>query len=209
MLPIKDIYVKIQNHGRYFGVPSIFIEFSTDEDCTGTSMDACIELFNKIKQQYSKIRHVVIIGNTALMYRKKLEEFLSKIYDSNFKTTIVTSGEYPIINPLTKNVKIDLYLIDINTFNTSQSYVNNLIDIVMRSNDYQFIFNYSQEILKTIEEYYTKMAVGVETNSDGEYFRRFYFNNHPNRHTLILHNNQNIEEISELCISKGWQMGNF
>lgn len=237
MLPINKIYVDYQKTGKYIGTPAIFIELHgcnlncirfDKTECkylTSSSTSGCddiIKYFNTIKSEYPKINHIVITGGEPLLHKKSLEEFLSEIYEYNMKIIIETNGTLPVLNPLHKKFKIDMYIVSVKLSNTENSdtpnvYHNtnrlnykNLVDIIMSSNNYIFKFDYYNlsidSFIKEIENIYIKMAVIVENTSGSEYIRNFYFNNHPNKHTFICNysNNPEISELVKICYKKNW-----
>jgi organic radical activating enzyme len=192
---ISKIFPGIHTEGKYSGTPSIFVEFSETD-----GIENPIEVFNSVRQSYPRIKNVVLLGDVdPLLYRKELETFLSDIYFDGMVITIVTDGSQPILNPLHRNIRVDLYIIKPNMDNPKpQSYV----DIVMSARDYQFVFESTEDCEKKIDVLYTKMAVAVENMTNGDYLRSYYFNNHPNKHTLIIEKNQ--QECKEICLKRGW-----
>lgn len=177
-------------------MPSIFVEFSDSEY---KMTEDPVEVFNRIKNKYPKIKHIVVTGENyePLRHRKELEQFLINVSFEDCIITVETDGTWPILNPLHKGFKVDLYIIK---SNCSEFDFKNKVDIVMSARDYQFIFDYSEECEHKIDEIYTKMAVVVENMTNGDYIRSYYFNNHPNKHTAIIGNGG-----EELCIKRGWQ----
>lgn len=189
---ISKIFPGIHTEGKYSGTPSIFVEFSETD-----GIENPIEVFNSVRQSYPRIKNVVLLGDVdPLLYRKELETFLSDIYFDGMVITIITDGSQPILNPLHKNIKVDLYIIKPNMDNINpRSYV----DIVMSARDYQFVFEKLDDCEKKIDVIYTKMAVVVENMTNGDYLRSFYFNNHPNKHTTV----KGIDCL-EICLKRGW-----
>ena len=137
-MKISKIFPGIHTEGKYGGgTPSVFVVFSEKEGIENP-IEVFIEVFNNVRQTYPRIKNVVLKGDVdPLLYRKELETFLSNIYFDGMVVTIVTDGSQPILNPLHRNIKVDLYIIKPNMDNPNpQSYV----DIVMSARDYQFIF---------------------------------------------------------------------
>ena len=195
-MKISKIFPGIHTEGKYGGTPSVFVVFSETEGIENP-IEVFIEVFNNVRQTYPRIKNVVLKGDVdPLLYRKELETFLSNIYFDGMVVTIVTDGSQPILNPLHRNIKVDLYIIKPNMDNPNpQSYV----DIVMSARDYQFIFENLDDCENKIDALYTKMAVVVENMTNGDYLRSYYFNNHPNKHTTIVG-----VGCLEICLKRGW-----
>lgn len=195
-----------------------------------------VDLFNKfmeICKSHPQVHHLVITGGEPLMYKEDLEKFLMSIADKKFKITIETNGTKPILNPL--KVKVDLYSVSpklktsvgsgpgvIAGQNISQEMIDrhdkmrinieNLVNIAMYSDDYQFKFVYSgNECLDEIDDIYMRMGDHVQHMSDLE--QGMYMAKHPNKHTMLMPEGTTNEqlathrsEIADICVKRGWSM---
>ena len=179
-----------------------------------------------------KIGHVVITGGEPLLYAKD-EDFRTIIRELNKLNkfiTIETNGTKPMLDPL--NFKIGLYSVSpklstsvcpkelcekngipeqmAERHNKERINIDVLTNIALYSNDYQFKFVYSgPECVDEIDEIYRRMANKI--SGEEEFTRMFYFNNHPNKHTMLMPEgitNESIaekgKEITDICISRGW-----
>ena len=129
MLPVVEMFSSIQGEGKYTGVPSFFIRVSgcnlrcvfKDSRCDTPytsfepektpykEMQELVEAFKEMRNNSPRTKHLVITGGEPLLYKKDLEEFLSYVYEDEMVITIETNGTMPILNPLAKNFKVDLY----------------------------------------------------------------------------------------------------
>lgn len=252
MLPVIELFTSIQGEGKYSGVPSHFIRVSgcnlrcvfKDSVCDTPyssfhpekspykSMDDIVKAFKEQQEKYPKVKHLVITGGEPLLYKKELEEFLSRVYDDEMVVTIETNGTLPILNPLGHNYRVDLYSVSpkLSTSvgepgmkgdyeytqemrdrheNTRMNY-QNLVNIVMRSFDYQFKFVYSgPECEDEIIRIYKEMGKLVRKEDDLVY--KFYIKHHPNKHTMLMCEgisasqlDNHSKEAAEVCIKRGW-----
>lgn len=183
-------------------------------------------------KQNSKVSHVVITGGEPLLYAKD-DDFKTLIKNLNALDkfiTIETNGTQPMLDPL--NYKIGLYSVSpklctsvgkpgtygdyklteemVEKHNKERINIDVLTNIALYSNDYQFKFVYSgEESVKEIEDLYKQM--GRKISTEEEYTRKFYFKNHPNKHTMLMPEgitNDAIskygKEIVDKCIEHGW-----
>ena len=249
MLPVIEMFSSIQGEGKYMGVPSFFVRVSgcnlrcvfKDSRCDTPyssfepekslyhDMDTLVNAFKEMRDTSPKTHHLVITGGEPLLYKNDLEEFLSRVYEDGMKITIETNGTMPVLNPLHKGFRVDLYSVSpklstsvdheckfINK-ETKERHDNlrinykNLVNIVLTSSNYQFKFVYSgPECITEIEEIYNKMAAIIDSKDD-HYTRMFYFINHPNKHTMLMPEgiteeqlNRSRKEIADICIARGW-----
>ena len=249
MLPVVEMFSSIQGEGKYTGVPSFFVRVSgcnlrcvfKDSRCDTPytsfepeatpykEMQELVEAFKEMRNNSPRTKHLVITGGEPLLYKKDLEEFLSQVYEEEMVITIETNGTMPILNPLAKNFKVDLYSVSPklstsvdqdckfiseaqrNRHNDLRINYKNLLDIATTSNDYQFKFVYSgPECITEIEDIYNKIAALVDAKDD-EYLRIFYWKNHPTKHTMLMPEgitqdqlSKSRQEIADICIQRGW-----
>ena len=190
-------------------------------------------MFKELQTKSPKVKHLVVTGGEPLMYKKDLEEFLGQIYDDDMIITIETNGTYPILNPSSRSrFKVSLYSVspklhtsvgkpgEYNGIKVTEEMVNrhdklrinieNLIDIAMYSNDYQFKFVYSgPECIDEIMDIYTRMGAVVDRME--AFPRSYYLGHHPYNHTMLMPEgitNEQLaakrQEIAQICVEKGW-----
>ena len=179
-----------------------------------------------------KIQHVVITGGEPLLYAKDADfkQLIKELNKRNKIITIETNGTQPMLDPL--SYKIELYSVspklatsvgtpgEIHDFKLTEEMIEKhkaerinpevLANIALYSKDYQFKFVYSsEECVEEIKNIYKQVANYI-TKQD-EFTQKFYFNNHPNKHTMLMPEgitNKDIsttgEEIVKVCIENGW-----
>ncbi len=252
MLPVIEMFASIQGEGKYSGVPSYFVRvsgcnlrcvfkdsvcdtpyssFSPEKSPWGT-MDELVANFKGMQEKFPNVHHLVVTGGEPLLYKKDLEEFLTRVYDDEMIITIETNGTLPILNPLNGHFKISLYSVSpkLSTSVGEPGVVEgheytkemrdrherlrinykNLIDIVMSSSDYQFKFVYSgPECVDEIVRIYKEMGKLVK-KEDSQFFN-FYIKHHPNRHTMLMPEgikssqlDAKTQEIADVCVKRGW-----
>lgn len=252
MLPVIELFTSIQGEGKYAGFPSHFIRVSgcnlrcvfkdsvcdtpyssfSPEKSLWKDMDELVKAFKEQQEKYPKVKHLVITGGEPLLYKKDLEEFLSRVYDDEMIVTIETNGTLPILNPLGMHYRVDLYSVSpkLSTSvgepgmkgqyeytqemkerheKTRMNY-QNLVNIVMRSSDYQFKFVYSgPECEEEIIRIYKEMGKVVKKEDDQYY--KFYIKRHPNKHTMLMCEgisaaqlDNHSKEAAKVCIKRGW-----
>lgn len=253
MLPVVEIFTSIQGEGKYTGEPSIFVRvsgcnlrcifkdsicdtpytsFKPEHMCWKT-MDELVLAFKKEQSKYPLVKHVVVTGGEPLMYKKDLEEFLGKIWNSEMIITIETNGTKPILNPLSGKYRVDLYSVSpklstsvgkagqvigdvtvtqemIERHNNERMNYENLVDIVTSAN-YQFKFVYSgPECEKEIMDIYYEMGKLV-TNRDDQFYN-FYMKHHPMHHTMLMPEgihakdlDTKSQEMVEVCMRNNWR----
>lgn len=252
MLPVIELFTSIQGEGKYSGVPSHFIRVSgcnlrcvfkdsvcdtpyssfNPEKSPWKTMDELVKAFKEQQEKYPSVHHLVVTGGEPLLYKKDLEEFLGQIYSNDMVITIETNGTLPILNPLGKNYRVDLYSVSpkLSTSVGEPGIVEgyeytkemrdrheklrinyqNLINIVMRSSDYQFKFVYSgPECVEEIVRIYKEM--GKLVRKEDEQLFKFYVKHHPNKHTMLMPEgiaasqlDAKTKEMAEVCIKRGW-----
>ena len=253
MLPVVEIFTSIQGEGKYTGEPSIFVRVSgcnlrcifkdsvcdtpytsfKPEQSLWKTMDDLVLEFKKEQERHPLVKHVVVTGGEPLLYKKDLEEFLSRVWSNDMIVTIETNGTKPILNPLSGKFKIDLYSVSpklstsvgsngqqIGDITVTQEMVNrhdkerlnyqNLLDIVTSAN-YQFKFVYSgPECVEEIKNIYREMGKLV-LNKDDQYYN-FYMRHHPNKYTMLMPEgihakdlDAKTQEMVQVCIENNWR----
>lgn len=248
MLPVIELFTSIQGEGKYIGVPTHFVRVTScnlrcvfrDSICDTayssfkpekplyTTNEEFYTDFEEQCRRYPKVKHLVITGGEPLLYKKDLEEFLSK-YGRLFTVTIETNGT---LQPLDSHV--DLYSISpklstsvgkpglINGYHVTEEMIKRqeklrinisaLIDLITspRKGDYQLKFVYSDEscideiddIVDSIKDhvkYLDALSQGIVMNIDNHIMLM------PEgiiNEQLAVHR----EEIAYKCIEKGWTM---
>ena len=198
-------------------------------------LEELVRLFKELQEKSPKVKPLVITGGEPLMYAKDLDMFLRHIYDDEMVITIETNGTYPVLNPLSPYFKIALYSVSpklatsvgkpgmygkngnievtqqmIDRHNQLRIDPQNLVDIVMNANDYQFKFVYSgPECVDEIMDIYSRMGAIAEKYDP--FMVSFYLKNHPNKHTMLMPEgitNEQLaakrKEIANICVQRGW-----
>jgi len=188
--------------------------------------------FRELQKKSPKVKHVVITGGEPLMYKKDLEEFLRQIYDEDMVITIETNGTYPMLNPLSPYFKVALYSVSpklatsvgkpgtygnitvteemVKRHNQLRIDVDNLVNIAMNADDYQFKFVYSgPECIDEIMSIYSKMGAVAERYDPFQV--SYWIKHHPNKHTMLMPEgitNEQLaakrQEIVKICVERGW-----
>lgn len=190
------------------------------------------DVINFVKD-HKRINHVVITGGEPLLYANDSDfRTLIKTLNQLEKViTIETNGTQPMLDPL--NFKVALYSVSpklstsvcpgdmmekygltkeqVEKHNKSRINIDVLMKIALYSNDYQFKFVYSgKDCLNEIDDIYKRLAAKI--SNEEEFTRKYYFHNHPNKHTMLMPEGittdaigKNGEEIANICIERGWQ----
>lgn len=250
MLKVNEMFCSIQGEGIYVGVPSFFVRtvgcnlrcVFKDSICDTAytsfnpekplydNWDDLMNAFRKLVEDNPRVEHLVITGGESLLSRKDLEEFLTNVYKiKDFKTTIETNGSLPMLNPLGKGYKIDLYSVSpkLSTsvdwdckFITEQQRDNhnknrinykNLYDIIKYSRNYQFKFVYSgPECIDEIKDIYSKISDLVNKEDDYEFEN--WIRKHPNKHTQLMPEGITNDQLARTrkeavaaCVENGWR----
>lgn len=188
--------------------------------------DELINSFDKLCTSHPNVHHLVITGGEPLLYRDDLEKFLEAIAVKNMVITIETNGTQKPISG------VNLYSVSpklkssvgtpgvVNNVNVTKDMcerqekyrinIENLVNIITQSQDYQLKFVYSGEgcieeidsIITRVKEYTNKLS----------YFNRMKLTT-LNNHIMLMPegiNNEQLamrrEEIANKCIDKGWVM---
>ena len=131
MLKVNEMFCSIQGEGMYTGVPSIFVRTAgcnlrcvfKDSICDTSytsfnpekplfdNWDDLMEAFKKLVDENSRTNHLVISGGEPLLQKNDLELFLTKAFEikNDWTITIETNGSLPMLNPLGKGYRVDLY----------------------------------------------------------------------------------------------------
>lgn len=251
MLKVNEMFCSIQGEGMYTGVPSIFVRtvgcnlrcVFKDSICDTAytsfnpekplydNWDDLMNAFKKFVDENPRTNHLVISGGEPLLQKNDLELFLTKVFEikNDWTVTIETNGSLPMLNPLGKGYRVDLYSVSpkLSTsvdwdckyltpeqrdrHNNMRLNYKNLYDIVKYSRNYQFKFVYSgPECIDEIKEIYAKMSELVNKENDYEFEN--WIRKHPNKHTQLMPegitNEQLIktrEEAALKCIENGWR----
>lgn len=184
-----------------------------------------------------QVNHIVVTGGEPLLYKKELERLLLHIWEDRMVITIETNGTLPMLNPALR-FKVALYSVspklhtsvpapgtsvkigekdiifgteEVETLNKKRINIDNLINIALYANDYQFKFVYSGKgCVKEIEDIYARMT--AEVAGQGGYLKEFFQTNHPNKHTMLMPEgdiNDKLagrrEECVSECIKHNWR----
>lgn len=249
MLPVIEMFCSIQGEGKYAGIPSFFIRVSgcnlrccfkdsicdtayssfNPEKSNYTDNDQIVESFNKLKKQYSNVKHLVITGGEPMLYKKDLEYVLSKIYNPDIIVTIETNGTLPPLNPLNNQFRVDLYSISpklstsvakdnkiltdeqIQHHNELRINYTNLFKYITQTREYQFKFVYSgPECEQEILDLYKKLSEFINKGDSCEF--EYWIRNHPMKNTMLMPEGINDEQLTknrqdcvQVCIKNGWK----
>ena len=252
VLKINEMFGStIQGEGMYTGIPSIFVRTNgcnlkcvfKDSICDTSytsfnpekplfdNWDDLMAAFKKLVEENPRVNHLVITGGEPLLQKASLEEFLTKVFEirEDWVVTIETNGSLPMLNPLGKHFKVDLYSVSPKLatsvdwdckfiseaqrdhHNSTRINYKNLHDIVKYSRNYQFKFVYSgPECIDEIKEIYSKMATFVNKENDYEFEN--WIRKHPNKHTQLMPEgitNEQLartrEEAVKKCVENGWR----
>ena len=251
MLKVNEMFCSIQGEGMYTGIPSIFVRtvgcnlrcVFKDSLCDTAytsfnpekplydNWDDLMRDFSKIVNENPRTNHLVITGGESLLMRDSLEEFLKKAFEikNDWLVTIETNGSLPMLNPLGKGYKIDLYSVSpkLSTsvdwdckFITEQQRDNhnknrinykNLYDIIKYSRNYQFKFVYSgPECIDEIKDIYSKISDLVNKEDDYEFEN--WIRKHPNKHTQLMPEGITNDQLARTrkeavaaCVENGWR----
>lgn len=241
----------IQGEGIYTGIPSIFVRTTgcnlrcvfKDSICDTAytsfnpekplydNWDDLMGAFKKLVDENPKVNHLVITGGESLLMKDSLENFLRLAFEikDDWVVTIESNGSMPMLNPLGKGFKVDLYSISpkLSTsvdwdckyltpeqrdrHNSMRLNYKNLYDIVKFSRNYQFKFVYSgPECIDEIKEIYAKMAEFV--NKEDDFELNNWMRKHPNKNTQLMPEgitNDQLErtrkEAVQKCVENGWR----
>ena len=140
MLKVNEMFCSIQGEGIYTGVPSFFVRTvgcnlkcvfkNSTCDTPYTSFnpekplydnwDDLMEGFKKMINEHPKVNHLVISGGEPMLQRKELEEFLARASQlRDFVITVETNGSLPMLNPMGKGYKVDLYSVNSTPFSSN------------------------------------------------------------------------------------------
>lgn len=250
VLAISEMFSSIQGEGIYTGVPSIFVRTlgcnlrcvfkNSICDTAYTSFnpekpmyddwDGLMEGFKTLINENPKTNHLVITGGESLLMRKELEEFLMRAFQlRDWVVTIETNGSLPMLNPIGKGYKVDLYSVSpklstsvdwdlkylskeqMEHHNNTRINYKNLYDIIRYSKNYQFKFVYSgPECVEEIKEIYSKIAGFVDKEDDCSF--EFWIRRHPNKFTQLMPEGTTNDllngiqlECVNTCIENGWR----
>ena len=247
MLPVCEMFVSIQGEGKYAGVPSFFVRVTGCNlrcsfknsicDTAYTSYEAEKPLYNdlesliiafkELQEKNQKVKHLVITGGEPLLYKDDLEKFLTKV-QGDLVVTIETNGTLPMLNPLGKDFRVDLYSVSpkLSTscgdgggrltkdqqehHDKTRLNYRNLFNIVTRARDYQFKFVYSgPECIDEIYDIYRKMSSMIPEYDDNGI--KFWLDHHPMKHTWLMPEGQTRDQLeiirkecADKCVEHGW-----
>ena len=255
MLPVVEMFTSVQGEGKYTGVPSHFVRVSgcnlrcvfkdsicdtpyssfNPEQSIVEDMEMLVAMFKNLQKENPNVKHVVVTGGEPLMYKKDLEEFLTRIFDDQMIITIETNGTKPILDPLARGFKVALYSVSpklgtsvgvpgtyggievtqemIDRHDKTRINFKNLISIVTDTNDYQFKFVYSNPTsVNEILDIYKQMD-NIVDKMDAPWTAHTYYAKHPYKHTMLMPEgitNEQLaakrQEIAEVCVKRGWTM---
>jgi organic radical activating enzyme len=189
-LKFKNVFIGFQDNQRISGVPSIFLEIGKCNLCCNiynsgnellalepTPCNKCFDIGKITKKQAKEfinknqqINHVVICGGEPLLYKDELEEFLNDIWRDGLLITIYTNGTLPMLNPLSKNYRVSLYIVTLHKGTLVQEGTRitntNILtkkkkDIVLGTNDIeqmQYNINYIRDIAIYSNDYIINIA---------------------------------------------------
>lgn len=250
MLKVNEMFCSIQGEGIYTGVPSFFVRTvgcnlkcvfkNSTCDTPYTSFnpekpmyddwDGLMEGFKTLINDHPKVNHLVVTGGEPLLQKKDLEEFLSKASQlRDFTITIETNGSLPMLNPMGKGYKVDLYSVSPKLsssvdwdckflteqqrdhHNSTRINYKNLYDIIRYSKNYQFKFVYSgSECIDEIKDIYSKIAGFVNKEDDCSF--EFWIRRHPNKFTQLMPEGTTNDLLKDIqlecvnaCIENGWR----
>lgn len=241
----------IQGEGMYTGIPSIFVRTTgcnlrcvfKDSICDTAytsfnpekplydNWDDLMDAFKKLVNENPRVNHLVITGGESLLMKDSLEEFLRLAFEikDDWVVSLETNGSLPMLNPLGKGYKVDLYSVSpkLSTsvdwdckflteaqrdhHNKTRINYKNLYNIVKYSRNYQFKFVYSgPECIDEIKDIYSKMAEFVNKEDDYEFEN--WIRKHPNKHTQLMPEGITNEQLShtreeavKACVENGWR----
>lgn len=176
-------------------------------------------------QAHDHIKHIVITGGEPLLFKKELENFLTKIYKDDYHITIFTNGTLPVLNPLIAKFKISRYIVNLSNriypepgfshidpiknkkFVFGSNDVENMPlfnvdairDICICANEY---FIYVQRNSKEIEQFIENLINNV-LNTGQEFYDNFLKKYPVKPHIVCVPINDTDEEknaIKEICI---------
>ncbi len=250
MLKVNEMFCSIQGEGIYTGVPSFFVRTvgcnlkcvfkNSTCDTPYTSFnpekpmyddwDGLMEGFKALINDHPKVNHLVVTGGEPLLQKKDLEEFLSKASQlRDFTITIETNGSLPMLNPMGKGYKVDLYSVSPKLsssvdwdckflteqqrdhHNSTRINYKNLYDIIRYSKNYQFKFVYSgPECIDEIKDIYSKIANFVNKEDDCSF--EFWIRRHPNKFTQLMPEGTTNDLLKDIqlecvnaCIENSWR----
>ena len=252
MLKVNEMFGNtIQGEGMYTGIPSIFVRTNgcnlkcvfKDSICDTSytsfnpenplydNWDDLMEAFKNLVNENPRVNHLVITGGEPLLQKNDLELFLTKAFEikDDWVVTIETNGSLPMLNPLGKGYKVDLYSVSpkLSTsvdwdckyltesqrdhHNNTRINYKNLYDIVKYSRNYQFKFVYSgPECVEEIKTIFSKIADFVNKGDDYEFEN--WIRKHPNKHTQLMPEGITNEQLShtreeavKACVENGWR----
>lgn len=250
MLGISEMFCSIQGEGMYTGVPSIFVRTTgcnlrcvfkdsicdtpyTSFDPVKTeynSYDDIINDFKKLAEDNPKVNHLVITGGEPLLQAKNLEQFLRSAFEiRDWIVTVETNGSLPMLNPIGRGYKIDLYSVSpklstsvdkeckyldkeqVEKHDKLRLNYKNLYNIVKFSRNYQFKFVYSGEkCVEEIKNIYASMAEFVNKEDDYEFEN--WLRKHPNKNTQLMPEGITNEQLAnnrisavKACLENGWR----
>lgn len=201
-LKIISIKAGMQVNTKFYKVPSFLIKLGENTSKNSVSENEAKEYIKK----YPNINHFVFYGEEPLKYKKELENFLESIWKNSYKITIHTDGGYPVLNVLSMNFSIALYIVNIRK-DIDDKYINSLRDLCVYSKDYLLGFKDHPE---TIIQNSGDLIEKIKENTEEDFIKNYLKNNPPEEHLMFLP--ETIEEtgkMKKICFSTGHYFRNI
>lgn len=200
-LIITSITIGMQKNARYYNIPSFLIRIGCEN--TDNSQAITKQLAKKFIKENPNINHLVIYGEDPLKNKNDIEIFLNEIWRDDMQITVYTSGNLPILNPLSSHYKIALYIVKVQESDLNISMLRNLC---LYSRDYLLCF---QDEANKLEER-SKDLLEKLLNTDEEFFATMLKKHSPSKHIVYIpRNKEEIKTIKELCFKTGKYFNTF
>lgn len=200
-LLITSITIGMQKNARYYNIPSFLIRLGSEN--TDNSQAITKQSVKKFIKANPNINHLVIYGEDPLKNKNDIEIFLNEIWRDDMQITVYTSGNLPILNPLSSRYKIALYIVKVQEGGLNISMLRNLC---LYSRDYLLCF---QDEADKLEER-SKDLLERLLNTDEEFFATMLKKHSPSKHIVYIpRNKEEIKTIKELCFKTGKYFNTF